>query len=174
MAKRHIAPLVSGRVRLRLLEEADLPMTLAWRNQDDIRKWFFSSDVITPDQHRRWFEQYRNRDDDFVFVIEETETLQRAIGQASIYNIAWAARRGEFGRLLIGDRQAVGLGLARMATELLVDEAMSGLGLLDVHLAVRSDNVPAIAVYRACGFARTDSRAGVDTMRVTRSPKVPG
>ena len=54
MPKRIIAPLVNGRVRLRLLEEADLPMTLAWRNQDHIRKWFFHSDVITPEQHRRW------------------------------------------------------------------------------------------------------------------------
>lgn len=149
-------------------------MTLAWRNQDHVRKWFFHSDLITADQHRRWFEQYRNRDDDFVFVVEEAETLRRAIGQASIYNIDWAARRGEFGRLLIGDPQAVGLGLARMATELLVDEAMSSLGLRDVHLEVRSDNLPAIAVYRACGFTKTESRAGVDLMRVTRSPKVPG
>lgn len=149
-------------------------MTLAWRNQDHVRKWFFHSEIITADQHRRWFEQYRDRDDDFVFVIEEVETLKRAVGQASLYNIAWAARRGEFGRLLIGDPQAAGLGLARMATELLVREAISGLGLLDVHLEVRSDNLPAIAVYRACGFARTDSLAGVDTMRVTRSSKVPG
>lgn len=174
MAKREIAPLVSGRVRLRLLEESDLPMTLAWRNQDHVRKWFLHSDLITADQHRRWFEQYRDRDDDFVFVIEEAETLRRAIGQASIYNIAWADRRGEFGRLLIGDPQAAGLGLARTATELLVDEAISSLGLAELHLEVRSDNLPAIAVYRACGFVRTDSREGVDLMRVTRTPKVAG
>lgn len=97
-----------GRVRLRLLEESDLSMTLAWRNQDHVRKWFFHSDIIAADQHRRWFEQYRDRDDDFVFVIEEAETLRRAIGQASIYNIDWAARRAEFGRLLIGDPEGGG------------------------------------------------------------------
>lgn len=148
-------------------------MTLAWRNQDHVRKWFFHSDIITADQHRRWFEQYRDRDDDFVFVIEETETLKRAIGQAAIYNIAWADRRGEFGRLLIGDPQAVGLGLARMATEVLINEAGSSLGLAELHLEVRSDNLPAIAVYCACGFARTGRRAGVDVMRVTPNPKVP-
>lgn len=148
-------------------------MTLAWRNQGDIRKWFLHSDVITPDQHRRWFERYRDRDDDFVFVIEETETLKRAIGQASIYNVAWAAGHAEFGRLLIGDPQAVGLGLARIATQRLVGEAMAGLGLSDLRLEVRSDNVAAIAVYRASGFVRTDSRPGVDMMRLTRSPKAP-
>ena len=51
-------------------------MTLAWRNQDHIRRWFLTSDLISPEQHRAWFEQYQDRDDDFVFVIEETETLK--------------------------------------------------------------------------------------------------
>ncbi len=70
MAKRLIPPIVGERVRLRLLEEADLPRTLAWRNQDHIRRWFVHSDVISPEQHRRWFGAYRERDDDFVFVVE--------------------------------------------------------------------------------------------------------
>ena len=33
MAKRHIRPLQVGRIRLRLLDERDLPLTLSWRNQ---------------------------------------------------------------------------------------------------------------------------------------------
>src|SRR5262245_34000210 len=70
MAKRWIAPLARGRIRLRLLDERDLPMTLLWRNQDHIRRWLFDSRVISPEEHRAWFDQYRERDDDFVFVIE--------------------------------------------------------------------------------------------------------
>ena len=62
----------AGRIRLRLLEEQDLPQTLAWRNQDHIRRWFFSSERLTPEQHAGWFARYRQRDDDFVFIIEET------------------------------------------------------------------------------------------------------
>src|SRR5262245_27558728 len=89
VSKRSIAPLVNGRVRLRLLEEEDLPLTLVWRNQDENRQWFFSSDIIAPEQHRRWFDQYRDRDDDFVFVIEEIDTLKRPVGQLSLYRIEW-------------------------------------------------------------------------------------
>jgi len=85
--KRSMPPLVNGRVRLRLLEESDLPLTLAWRNQDDTRRWFFSSASISSEQHRAWFDQYKNRDDDFVFVIEEIDTLKRAIGQVALYHV---------------------------------------------------------------------------------------
>jgi len=165
LAKRHIAPLVRGRVRLRLLEEADLPMTLAWRNQDHIRKWFFHSDVIGPEQHHSWFAKYLDRDDDFVFVIEETQTLRRPVGQVALYNIDWAAGRAEFGRLMIGDDAACGLGLARLATSCLVDEVLTAWEMRELWLEVLEANTPALAVYARCGFTRVVAgRAGVVRM----------
>ena len=152
MPKRPVAPLVNGRVRLRLIEEADLPMTLAWRNRDDMRKWFLTTDVISADRHRDWFNQYKQRDDDFVFIIEETETLMRPIGQISIYAIDWQAGRGTFGRLMIGDPAARRLGLARLAAARLIDEACQAWHLREVLLESKMDNAPAFAVYEACGF----------------------
>lgn len=166
MPKRSIAPLVNGRVRLRLLAEDDLPSTLAWRNQDHIRKWFFNSDVITPEQHRAWWERYRDRDDDFVFVIEETETLQQPVGQVALYNIDWAAGTAEFGRLMIGPAEARGLGLAQLATARLVDEALGPWRLRDVHLEVAPTNDAALAVYRACGFKVVSAKPDALRMRV--------
>lgn len=153
-------------MRLRLLEEADLPMTLAWRNQDHIRKWFFYSDLIAPDQHRRWYERYRDRDDDFMFVIEETETLNRPVGQAALYNVDWVRRRGEFGRLLIGDAAASGMGIAAAATRLLVDDAVTAWGLTEVRLEVLQANAPALAIYRGCGFLETGRKGDTIEMRV--------
>jgi RimJ/RimL family protein N-acetyltransferase len=165
MPKRPIAPLENGRIRLRLLEESDLPMTLAWRNQDHIRTWFFHSDVITPEQHRRWFDAYRGRDDDFVFVIEETEELRRPVGQVALYNIDWETGTAEYGRLMIGDPGARGLGLARLATVRLVDEALGPWQLRDVHLEVKPANEAALAVYRATGFAVVGADDEVVRMR---------
>jgi diamine N-acetyltransferase len=163
--KRAIEPLTRGRVRLRLLEEGDLPLTLEWRNQDDIRKWFFHSNLITPDQHKAWYEQYRTRDDDFVFVIEETQSLCRPVGQLSIYHVDWAARRAEFGRLMIGDPEARGQGLAMLATGLLVDHALGPLGLQELYLELLSNNSAALAVYEACGFEVAFQREGVLEMK---------
>lgn len=164
MPKRSIAPLVNGRVRLRLLEARDLPLTLGWRNQDDMRRWFFSPNVITPEEHRAWFDRYQQRDDDFVFVIEETEMLMRPVGQIALYDIDWAAKRAEFGRLMIGDEAARRCGLARLATAVLVDDALTRWGLDEIYLRCVSDNQRALAVYAACGFAETARIDSVVTM----------
>lgn len=162
--KRPILPLVNSRVRLRLLEEADLPLTLAWRNADENRRWFFSTDVIAPDAHRRWFDQYRYRDDDFVFVIEEIESLKRPVGQLSLYQVDWATGRAEFGRLLMGDPEARGLGLARLATATLIDEAFAGWGLQEVYCECRTANARAIAVCAAAGFVAQSPVGNVTPM----------
>jgi RimJ/RimL family protein N-acetyltransferase len=139
-------------VRLRLLEEADLPLTLAWRNRVENRQWFFSPDPIQPDDHRRWFDQYRDRDDDFVFIIEETETLKAPVGQLSLYGIDWTAGRAEFGRLLVGPPEARGLGLAEQATAGLTDEALARWGQRTIRAECLTTNVRAIRVCVAAGF----------------------
>jgi RimJ/RimL family protein N-acetyltransferase len=166
--KRSLGPLVNGPVRLRLLEEADLPMTLAWRNRDDIRKWFLTPGVTSPEGHRAWFTQYQQRDDDFMFVIEETDTLKRPIGQVALYGIDWARGYAKFGRLMIGDDAARGRGLATKATQAVMREALEGLGLREVELEVRQENLPAIAIYRGYGFRETSTRDGVIYMSYYR------
>ena len=165
MPKRRIEPLVNGRIRLRLLEEADLPMTLAWRNQDHIRRWFLRSDVITPEQHAAWYAAYKARDDDFVFVIEETATLGRPVGQVALYRIDWSRGTAEFGRLLIGDSAAAGHGLATLATATLIDEACSNWGVNEIVLTVLAGNTRALAAYEACGFKETGRAAETIEMR---------
>ncbi len=159
MEKRSIRPLQAGRVRLRLIEEQDLPRTLVWRNQDHIRRWFFSSELLTLEQHIAWFARYQKRDDDFIFIIEEADPQAgaRPIGQVALYNIDWVRGTAEFGRLMIGEADAAGRGLAREATAAVVALALDQLGLQEVHLEVIPDNVRAIKIYEACGFQVTGS-----------------
>jgi diamine N-acetyltransferase len=152
MSKRYIPPLYAGCIRLRLLEERDLPRTLAWRNRDHIRRWFFSNQQLTPEQHAAWFAGYQQRDDDFVFIIETTEGGLQPVGQAAIYNVDWAGRTAEFGRLMIGEADAAGRGLARAATAALVGLALDQLELRELHLEVIPSNLRAIRVYESCGF----------------------
>jgi RimJ/RimL family protein N-acetyltransferase len=169
VTKRAFPALNGSRVRLRPLGEADLALTRAWRNQDHVRRWFLDPEPITPEQHRAWYESYRERDDDFVFVIEEVERGCRPVGQISLYRIEWGAGRAEFGRLMVGERDATGKGLAKAATELLVGHALDALGLREVYLEVRADNAPALALYRACRFEVTDQDGDVVVMRRTTS-----
>lgn len=164
MPKPPMPTLESERVRLRPLTEADLPLTLAWRNEDDIRRWFFHSALITPEQHRAWFESYCEREDDFVFIIEEKIMFRAPVGQVAIYHVDRRLGRAEFGRLMIGDLRARGMGLAKTATQLVIDFASRDLGLHEVYLEVYEANAPALAIYRACGFVETGRRKGVIMM----------
>ena len=167
MGKRHLPPLDAGRVRLRLLEERDLPLTLAWRNQDHIRRWFFCSQLLTPQQHAAWFARYRQRDDDFVFIIEQNHPAW-PVGQVAIYNLDWAAGKAEFGRLMIGEADALGRGLAREATAALLDLAFQRLGLREIWLEVMAANVRAIKVYESCGFGTAGSTENALRMSIRR------
>lgn len=168
MPKRPLPALENRSVRLRLLQQEDLPLTLHWRNQDHIRRWFFHSDLITRDQHARWFEQYRERDDDFVFIIEDVQAGYKPVGQVALYHIDWEQGRAEFGRLMIGEANAAGKGLAFAATQLALQIAFQSLGLKEVYLEVYSDNRRAIEIYQGVGFETATQRDGISFMCISR------
>lgn len=44
-----------SQVSLRLMTEADLPRTLAWRNHPEIRRYMYSQVEISPTEHAAWF-----------------------------------------------------------------------------------------------------------------------
>lgn len=153
MTKRTIQPIQDHLVRLRLLTEADLELTLKWRNQEHIRKWFFTSDILSEEQHRRWFQQYAQRDDDFVFIIElMDEDGFQPVGQVALYHIDWGTQRAEYGRIMIGEDSARGKGVGRAATGLILQIGFKVLNLQEIYLEVFAENAPARKVYEACGF----------------------
>jgi len=164
MPKRTILPVENERVILRLLEMDDLPLTLSWRNQDNIRKWFIHTDIIQEEKHYSWFERYRELDNDFVFMILAKDLENQPVGQISLYNINWEAGSAEYGRLMIGNSIAQGKGYAKQATVLLLDFALNTLGLGEVFLEVKSDNISAMAVYKSAGFVVTESFNGLTKM----------
>lgn len=164
MTKRHIAPVENEAVVLRLLEESDLLLTLSWRNQDNIRRWFFTTEEIPFEKHQAWFNRYRTLDTDFVFIILAKALNLKPIGQISLYAIDWQSLIGEYGRLMIGEPQARGKGLAKSASLLLLQIGFDILGLREIVLEVKQDNLPAVSIYRSIGFEGTSTENGVIKM----------
>ena len=166
--KQSLTPLAGDAFCLRLLCAEDLPMTLAWRNREDIRVQFIHSDIITWEQHLAWWQQYQAKNNDFVFIIEETQQLHRPVGQVSLYNIDLEKREAEYGRLMIGDNEARGKGLARRATELLIAWAFDTLKLKRIHLEVFKNNTTAVNLYRQCGFVPYGKREDLYLMSISK------
>jgi len=166
MTKRFISPIENETVMLRLLEEADLPRTLSWRNKENIRRWFLTTGVIPFEKHLAWFNRYQSLDTDFVFVILARELNFKPVGQISLYAIDWQAQVGEYGRLMIGEADARGKGLARSASLLLLQIGFEILGLKEIVLEVKQDNLSAVSVYRSIGFQETMTENGLIKMKI--------
>jgi diamine N-acetyltransferase len=151
----------NGKVILRPLRRADLDQTLAWRNRDDVRIWFFDAKPITPDQHNDWYEAYRQRRTDWAWIIVANGV---PCGQVSLYNVNARQRGGEFGRMMIGDPRFRGNGVGRVACSLVCDFALRDVGLDFVYLRVLDNNLRAIQLYKDCGFHTTSIRQGIRYM----------
>ncbi len=149
---------------LRPLSASDLGLTLEWRNKLRIRSQFITSDVIPRSAHDAWFSAYSNNHCDFVYVIAEED---RDVGQISLYDIDWEAGSAEFGRLMIGEDDRLGTGLASRATKLLLMHAVEDLKLKRISLQVFEDNLTAIRIYEKAGFAHCSGNTTQDDRLIT-------
>jgi RimJ/RimL family protein N-acetyltransferase len=167
MPKRVVPPFENENVILRPLEISDLPLTLRWRNQDEVRKWFVYSDVLSVETHYGWYENYKDLDDDFVFIILAKDLGNMPVGQISLYRIDWDLAVAEYGRVMIGEQPARGKGYASQATKLLLEHGFKSFQLKEITLEVRDDNKTAIALYKSRGFAEKARTDGFITMFVS-------
>ncbi|MBX3470662.1 MAG: GNAT family N-acetyltransferase [Planctomycetes bacterium] len=162
-----LPPLEGARVTLRPLTRDDLPLTRAWRNRDDVRVWFLHPEPLTEEGHAAWFAAYEARADDHVLVIVERATGRR-VGQVALYRIDPKAATAEYGRLLLGEPDVRGKGLALEATNLVLDLAFGTFGLKEVRLEVLRDNARARALYRSLGFVERGEDERCVRMSLTR------
>lgn len=158
--KRCIASFGNEVVRLELIKEADLNATLAWRNRDEARVWFKTSDVLSFDQHYGWFKRYQEKDDDFLFIITVNG---KPVGQASVYGIDWQSGRAEVGRFLVAPEER-GKGYISQACAELVKFCESSLGLTYLFLEVMENNDKAVRIYKRNGFAEESHCNGLIRM----------
>jgi RimJ/RimL family protein N-acetyltransferase len=166
--KASLTPIAGVGFNLRLICAEDLTIIRSWRTREDIRHHFIKSDIISWERHLAWWEDYRTKNDDFVFIIEETEKFNRPVGQVSLYNIDLENDEAEHGRLMIGDNEARGKGLARRATELLMTWAFNSLRIKRIYLEVFKDNTIAINLYRRCGFSSCGDDGRLHLMSISR------
>lgn len=162
--KRSLGQFDAGTIRLRLIEETDLPFTLAWRNRDDTRIWFKNSEPITPEQHQTWFHRYLGKEDDFVFVVEADG---QRVGQAAIYGIDWSSGKAEVGRFVSAPDHR-GRGYIRQACNLLTLISWNQLGLHYLFLEVLESNEVAKRIYAANGFKEESRAEGLIKMGLHR------
>jgi diamine N-acetyltransferase len=149
---RHDYCIKSENILLRPITAQDIEMTRLWRNRDEIRKCFLFDKIISAEQQINWFDKYLNQCNDLMFIIEEVAQLKSSIGTVALYNINKHTSDAEFGRLIIGEVNASGRGLALKATKAICEFAFNTLGMDRIYLEVFKDNIKAKNLYEKAGF----------------------
>ena len=143
--------LVGTLVRLRLVEEEDLPLLVAWRNTPSIWAGFFNKFPLSMARQKAWFANLVADQSKKLFMICKVENNE-PVGTIGLDHIDFANQSTEFGNMLIGKQEFVGKGYATEATELMLSYCFLRLNMNRVYLKVYADNARAISLYERCGF----------------------
>lgn len=80
---------------LQPVEERDLQLILSWRNSERIRAYMYSDHLITPEEHRVWFEKLKQDQRDIFFLVFYYQT--HPVGIVQFNNIDNQIKKCEWG-----------------------------------------------------------------------------
>jgi UDP-4-amino-4,6-dideoxy-N-acetyl-beta-L-altrosamine N-acetyltransferase len=152
-----------SRVRLVPLAEQHLDTTLRWVNDPEMMRLLGRAARVESDEHRRWFDQLKQRTDCRYFSVETTEAGLH-VGNIWLWDIDTTHRKAEV-RILFGNEAARGHGYGSEAIGLLADLAFDTMGLHRLFAYVFSINPRAKRAFERAGFTaegmlRHDRRVG--------------
>lgn len=87
---------------LRPIGEEDLPLVLAWRNSEAVRPFMYTDHLISPEEHRGWFERIRTR---VPVPFRVLDVAGRPVGVVSVTGVDEASRRCHWG-FYVGEKDA--------------------------------------------------------------------
>jgi RimJ/RimL family protein N-acetyltransferase len=105
---------------------------------------------VTREGRERWFEQAAGGDEALWFTIYALASW-RPIGTTDLFARDERHRSAEFG-MMIGEAEARGRGFGTETARLMLDYAITALGLRSVHLEVDEFNLAGRRAYAKAGF----------------------
>ena len=136
-------------VCIRELVESDIEFLRLLRNKEENRKNFIYQKEISYEEQLRYYDRYKNTSNDYMYTIISKKD-EIPLGFAAIYDVT--NNIGEFGRLIVDKTRYTSPGLGKYILNHLIDIAREKLGLQKLRLEVFEDNVPAMKIYKFCGF----------------------
>jgi RimJ/RimL family protein N-acetyltransferase len=133
------------------LREEDAETLFRWITDRELVELSSRFAPPTPEQHRRWFDDIRSRDDVEIYGIRPADDENRLVGSCQLHSIDHEQKSAEL-QIRIGERDSWGRGLGTEAVRLLVQHAFEGLDLHRVQLQVFATNARAIRSYEKAGF----------------------
>jgi RimJ/RimL family protein N-acetyltransferase len=145
-------------LRLRAIEQEDIPRFLRWLNDPEVRQFLLMHEPLSRAKEERWFEEHLSRTDEIILAIEVLmgeEWLH--IGNIGLHRIDLKNRTAVLG-IFIGEKDSWGKGYGREAIRVMLRYAFFELGLNRVELETFDFNERAMRCYKALGFKEVGVR----------------
>ena len=144
--------LIGKTVILRLVEEFDAEFILQLRNKEELKK-YISDTNISIEQQKEWIKNYKIKEEkgqEFYFIVEDKDKIP--CGTVRIYEVE--ENRCTWGSFILDSSRPDG---ASFETLLLsINFIRFNLGIENIYLDVRKENLKAIHIYEKFGFKRID------------------
>jgi RimJ/RimL family protein N-acetyltransferase len=144
--------LTDGRIRLRLLAEADLPAVVAACQDPEIPRWTVVPHDYTDDDARDWLgiaERERSEGNGLPLLIVDAES-DELLGSVGVGKVDWDDARGELGYWLAAPHR--GRGVMTAAVKLLAAWAFDELALDRLSICAEPENAASCRVAERAGF----------------------
>lgn len=147
---------------VRLLNFTDLTldekkMVLAWRNAESIRKWMFTQEEITLENHLNYIDSLLNRQDRRYFLVKQND---KAIGVIDFTNIH--DNQADIGLYAKPNLRGVG----NLLMQSIIDYGFKTLKVNRLISEVFETNEAAVKLYTKFGFKRIGQRETILIMEL--------
>lgn len=138
-------------VTIRPLKEEDAYTSVKWRNDPEVFKYTGNtySHQILLETELNWIRKVIENRNDYRCAIEVD-----GVYVGNIYLNNFSSGEGEY-NIFIGDKDYWGKGVARKASELIIEDGFSRLNLRKIILDVKNVNKRALRLYTSLGFVET-------------------
>ena len=151
-------------VTIRPLQESDAYTSVKWRNDPEVFKYTGNiySCEITIDNELEWIRKVICNPNEYRCAI-----LADGIYVGNIYLTDINDEEAEY-HIFIGERSFWGKGIARLASEKIIEYGFTQLHLNCIKLRVRAENKRAYSLYQTLGFIEVESDDTWISMRLSK------
>ena len=137
-------------IRIRRFQEDDIPYKVKWINDAENNQFLHYDLPLREDKTLLWFNSIKDRTDRADFTITNDGI---PVGLIGLLNIDNRNRKAEY-YITLGGAEFKGKGIARKASNLLIDESYYNYNLKKIYLYTEVKNKSAQRLFKRIGFIK--------------------
>jgi len=149
---KHDYIILTENLKMRQVQPEDIFHIMEWRNNEETRKWFLNSKIITREEQALWYQEYLEKDNDIMFAIEEKSNAYVIIGTIALSDIDLDNHIAEAGRFMIGSPDAHGKGIGFESMAAVCEFGFKSIKLKKIYCRVYEDNKSCSKILSKVGF----------------------